>query len=140
MEQLTKDLRCFEPGAYSELDFLVSSRESGGYELMAQWSQHVSSDDIIKKRFPMESAIQYVILLSTESSADATAIEIRDSRGEKQEYEYKVSDLDRQQINLFYTPDYDDVYQISFRTINSHRARSCMYMAIMKGDKDPFEY
>ena len=139
MEHLTKDIRCYDKVAYSALDLLVSSRESGGYQLMAEWSQRVSSGDIIRKKYPLEGGVQYVILLTTEQGADGTAIEIKDSRGEKQEYESKVTDLDSNQINIFFTPDRDDTYQILFRLVNNHKPQTCMYMAIMKGEKDPSE-
>lgn len=139
LEHLTKDLRCFERSAFSALDLLMSSRESGGYVVMAEWSERVTSDRIVTKRFPLESTIQYVILLTTENGVDGTAIEIRDRRGERVKYEYKVSDLDRNQINLFFTPDRDDTYQLSFRVINEGKPETCMYMAILKGDKDPLE-
>jgi len=139
MEHLTKDLECFDRTAYSNLDLLISSRESGGYEAMAEWSKKVSSDEIVRKRFPMEGGFQYVILLTTEENVDATAIEIKDSRGEKLEYEYKISDLDRNQINFFYTPPHNDVYQILFKTVNAKKLSTCMYMAILKGDPDSQE-
>jgi len=138
-EHLTKDLKCFERSGYTALDLLMSSREAGNYEVMAEWSEKVSSSEIVTKKYPLEGAFQYVIVLTTESDVDGTAIEIRNGRGEKLEYEYKVTDLDRNQINFFYTPPNDDIYQISFRAVNSHRPSTCMYMAILKGDPDPDE-
>src|SRR5437762_6188111 len=106
---------------------------------MAEWSEKVSSEKIIRKWFPLEEGFQYAILLSTEENVDATAIEIRDSEGDKLEYTFKINDLDNNQITFFYTPPTDDSYEISFRTVNSSKPATCMYMAIMKGEKDPLE-
>ena len=136
LEHLTKDLKCFDRVAYSALDWMLSTRDAGGYETMAEWSQKVSSNEIVRKKFPLEGGFQYVIILATESDVDATAIEIKDSRGQKLEYESRISDLDRNQINFFYTPPSNDIYQILFRTVNIKKSTTCMYMAIMKGGAD----
>ncbi len=136
MENLTKDLKCFDNAAFSEMDLLVSSRSAGEYEVMAQWSEKVSSDDFVKKRFPLEGGFQFVIILTTENGVDGTGIEIRNSRGEKIDYIYKIDELDNNVINFFFTPPLDDVYSIIFRTVNTHKASSCMFMAILKGEED----
>jgi len=134
---LTKQFKCFNQSAFSTLDFLISDRETGEYEPMAEWSERVSSSDIVRKKFPLEEDYQYVILLATEPGVDASALEIRNSAGEKLEYEYKVNDLDRNQITFFFTAPDDDIYQISFRTVTSKQPAVCMYMAILKGEIDP---
>ena len=118
---------------------MISTRRAGEYIAMAEWSEQVSSEKIIRKWFPMEEGFQYVILLSTEENVDGTAIEIRDSEGKKLEYIFKINDLDNNQITFFYTPPRDDKYEVSFRTVNSHKPSTCMYMAILKGDPDPLE-
>ncbi|MEO5674058.1 MAG: hypothetical protein ABIQ74_05375, partial [Chitinophagales bacterium] len=136
---LVKDLKCYNKYAFSVLDLLTSSRENGNYKTLAAWSEEVTSDQIVKKIYPLEGDYQYVILLSTEQGVDGTAIEIRNSRGEKLEYVYSVNDLDRNQITYFYTPPINDKYRLNFRVVNGHKKVTCMYMAILKGDEE-FEY
>jgi hypothetical protein len=140
MDDLVKDLRCFDAGAYTTMDLLINSRKSGEYLVIAQWSENVSTEQTIRKKFPLEGDFQYAILLATEFNVDATAIEIRDAQGKKLEYEYKITDLDRNQINFFYTPPYSGAYFLAFRTVNTSKAATCMYMTVMKGEKDPSEY
>lgn len=138
-DELVKDLKCFDKSAFTSLDLLISSRGSGEYEPLAEWSEKVTSKTIVRKVFPLEGGIQYVIVLTAEEAVDGTAIEIRNSLGDKLEYTSKVNDLDKNQINFFYTPPYDDNYQISFRAVNSQKATTCMFMAILEGDPDPLE-
>ncbi len=136
MESITKDLKCFDRKAFSELNLLVSSRGSGEYKMLAEWSQNVASDQQIRKRYTFEGGFQYVIILSTETGVDGTGIEIRNNRGEKIEYIYKIDELDNNIINLFFTAPLDDVYSIYFKTVNSHKASTCMFMAILKGEEE----
>lgn len=137
---LVKDLKCFDKAAFASLDFLISTREIGGeYVPLAEWSEKVSSNTIVRKVFPLEGGIQYVIVLTTEEGVDGTAIEIRNGMREKLEYTSRLNDLDRNQINFFYTPPYDDNYQIGFRVVNSSKPSTCMFMAIFEGDPDPLE-
>ncbi|MCY7411144.1 MAG: hypothetical protein LH473_12800 [Chitinophagales bacterium] len=138
MESITKDLKCFDMKAFYELYLLVSSRGSGEYEMLAEWSQNVTSDQHIRKRYTFEGGFQYVIILSTETGVDGTGIEIRNNRGEKIDYIYKIDELDNNIINFFFTPPLDDVYSIYFRTVNSHKASTCMFMAILKGEEGDY--
>ena len=138
-DHLVKDLNCFDKAAFNALDLLISSRSIGEYVPVAEWSEKVNSKTIVKKIFPLEGGVQYVIVLTTEEGVDGTAIEIRNSLREKLEYTSKLNDLDRNQINFFYTPPYDDRYEISFRVVNSHKPATCMFMAIFEGDPDPME-
>jgi hypothetical protein len=135
MEDLTKDLKCFDKSAYEELDLLVSSRDAGEYVVLGEWSQNVTSDQVISKRFPLEGDFQYAIILSSEDGVDGTGIEIRNKRGEKIEYVSKVNEMDNSIINFFFTPPLDDLYSIRFRTVNSHKSSTCMFMAILKGEE-----
>lgn len=139
IDHLVKDLKCYDETAFNAIDLLISTRSAGEYDPLAEWSEKVSSDKVVKKVFPLEGGIQYVIVLTTEENVDGTAIEIRNSLGEKLEYTSKVSDLDRNEINFFYTPPYDDNYRISFRVVNTHKPTTCMYMGIFEGDPDPQE-
>jgi len=138
-DHLVKDLKCYDETAFNAIDMLISTRSAGEYEPIAEWSEKVSSDKIVKKIFPLEGGIQYVIVLTTEANVDGTAIEIRNGMGEKLEYTSTVDGLNKNEINFFYTPPYDDTYQISFRAVNSHRPTTCMYMGIFEGDPDPQE-
>jgi len=139
IDNLVKDLKCYDETAFNAIDMLISSRSAGEYDPVAEWSEKVSSDKIVQKVFPLEGGIQYVIVLTTEENVDGTAIEIRNSLGEKLEYVSEVNDLDRNEINFFYTPPYDDKYRISFRVVNSHKPLTCMYMGIFEGEPDPQE-
>jgi hypothetical protein len=138
-DHLVKDLKCFDMSAFSSLDLLISSRESGEYVPIAEWSEKVTSNTIVWKIFPLEGGIQYVIVLTAEEHVEGTAIEIRNGLGEKLEYTSRLNDLDKNQINFFYTPPYDDAYQIGFRQVNSHKSATCMFMAVFEGDPDPQE-
>jgi len=138
-DHIVKDLKCFDKSAFTSLDLLISSRESGEYVPVAEWSEKVTSNTIVRKIFPLEGSIQYVIVLTAEEGVEGTAIEIRNSMGEQLEYTSKVNDLDNDEINFFYTPPYDDAYQISFRLVNGHKATTCMFMAIFEGEPDPLE-
>ena len=139
IDLLIKDLKCYNETAFNAIDLLISSRSAGEYNPLAEWSEKVSSDKIVRKVFPLEGGIQYVIVLTTEENVDGTAIEIRNKMGEQLEYYAEVNDLDRNEINFFYTPPYDDNYQISFRVVNSHKPLTCMYMGIFEGEPDPLE-
>jgi len=138
-EHMVRDLKCYNQSAFRALDLLLSSRETGDYEVLAEWSEKVSSNKIVNKIYPLEGAFQYVIILTTEEGIDGSAIEIRDAEGNKIEYVSRIDDLDKSQINFFFTPPVDDIYQISFRVVNGSKPTTCMYMAIMKGEKDPLE-
>jgi hypothetical protein len=135
--KLHKDLKCFDQTGFTTLDMLVSSRESGGYVAVAEWSEQVSSSKIVHKTYHLEGGIQYALIVATEQQVDATGIEVRDSRGTKLEYVNTINDLSKNQITFFYTPPYDDNYELSFRVVNSNKPLTCLYMAIMKGDPDP---
>ena len=107
--------------------------------MVAEWSEKVSSDKIIRKIFPLEGAFQYVFLLSTEENVDGVALEIQDDTGQKLEYITETSSIDNNQIIFFFTAPQDGNYLISFRTVNSRQPATCMYMAILKGEIDPLE-
>ncbi len=131
------DFKCYDKAVYSTFDFLESTRSYGNYEPDEEWSEDLTSGKIVKKEVDLEGGRQYTILLVTEKNADASAIEIRDERGFQLEYVYKIKELDKDQINLFYTPVNDGTYQLYFRVINDHQPLSCTYMAILEGDLDP---
>lgn len=131
------DFKCFNKGAYQTFDFLKSTRSYGGYEPENEWSQALSSGQILRKNAELDGGRQYVILLATEKGCDATAIEIRDELGVQQEYIYKISELDKDEITLFYTPVSDGNYQIYFRVLNSKQSLSCTYIAVLEGQLDP---
>ena len=133
-----KDFKCFEKGAYTAFDLLKTTRTYGDYETEDEWSERLTSDKILKKNIELEGGRMYVILLASEEDVDGTALEIHDSDGTQLEYEFKITDLDNNQINFFYTPDRDDVYQLFFRVVNSHKDATCTYMAVLKGEMDPF--
>ena len=134
---MTKDLKCFDQTGFTTLDMMLSDRESGGYLAVAEWSERVSSSQIVRKKYPMEGGIQYMLIVATEQKVDAVGIEVRDSHGTKLEYTHTINELLKNQISLFYTPPYDDDYELSFRVVNSNKPLTCLYMAIMKGDPDP---
>ena len=138
-DHLVKDLKCYDETAFNAIDLLISTRSAGEYEPIAEWSEKVSSEKMGKKIFQLEGGIQYVIVLTTDANVDGTAIEIRNGMGEKLEYTTTVGSLNKNEINFFYTPPYDDAYQISFRAVNSHKPTTCMYMGIFKGEPDPQE-
>ena len=130
-----KDFQCIDQQVYSAYDLLKTTRSYGNYEPQHEWSQILSSDDIIRKAVELEGGRQYTILLVAPKEVTATGIEIRDQYGFQLEYVYKVTELDRGQINLFYTPDVDGTYQLFFRMLHSNAV--CSYMAVLKGDLDP---
>ena len=138
-DHLVKDLKCFDKSAFTSLDLLISSRGSGEYVPLAEWSEKVTSNAVVRKIFPLEGGIQYVIVLTAEEGVEGTAIEIRNGLKEKLEYTSRLNDLDKNQINFFYTPPYDDNYEIRFRLVNGHKSPTCMFMAIFEGDPDPLE-
>src|SRR5580765_5305203 len=93
-----KDFKCFNKNAYTDFDLLKTTRTYGDYEPEDEWSEKLTSDKILKKNVELEGGRMYVILLATEQNVDATALEILDSEGIQLEYEYKISDLDNNQI------------------------------------------
>lgn len=137
-ERLNKDdFKCFDKGAYASFDFLETTRSYGNYEPEEEWSQKITSGQIVRKSVEMEGGHQYTILLATENGAEATAIEIRDDTGMQLDYTYKINELDKDQINLFFTPDGDGTYLLYFSVVNPKQSSSCTYMAVLKGDIDP---
>lgn len=129
------DFKCNNAQIYAAYDLLKTTRSYGNYEPQQEWSQQLASSDIIRKDVELEGGRQYTILLVTRQGVAATGIEIRDQYGFPLVYESKVAELDRGQINLFFTPDFDGYYQIYFRVLDS--APVCTYMAVLKGDLDP---
>jgi hypothetical protein len=137
VSEKNKDFKCNDIIVYESFDLLKSTRSYGNYDPEEEWSEYLTSGKIIRKRVDLDGGRQYTILLVTEKSVDASAIEIRDDMGLQLEYVFKINELDREQINLFYTPVNDGTYQIYFRVINSRQPASCTYMAILEGDLDP---
>ena len=130
-----KDFQCTDPQIYATYDLMKTTRSYGNYEPQNEWSQSLTSGDIIRKSVELEGGRQYTILLAAHNKVSGTSVEIRDQYGFQLEYVYKVTELDRGQINLFYTPDIDGTYQIYFRVV--HAEPVCTYMAVLKGDLDP---
>ncbi|MEO6440986.1 MAG: hypothetical protein ABIO46_03410 [Chitinophagales bacterium] len=120
---------------YATYDLLKTTRSYGNYDPQNEWSQSLTSVDIVRKSVELEGGRQYAILLVTRKDIAGTGVEIRDQYGYQLEYVYKVTELDKGQINLFYTPDADGIYQIYFRVIDSSPV--CTFMAVLKGDLDP---
>lgn len=120
---------------YATYDLLKTTRSYGNYDPQNEWSQSLTSSDIVKKSVELDGGRQYAILLVTRKDVEGTGIEIRDQYGYQLEYVYKVTELDKGQINLFYTPDTDGIYQLYFRVIDSTSV--CTFMAVLKGDLDP---
>lgn len=130
-----KEFKCMDQQLYATYDLLKTTRSYGNYEPQNEWSQLLTSDDIIRKTVVLEGGRQYTILLVAPKDVTATAVEIRDQYGFQLEYVYKVTELDKGQINLFYTPDADGTYQLLFRVL--HTGAVCSYMAVLRGDLDP---
>ncbi|MBK9732297.1 MAG: hypothetical protein IPO83_13625 [Chitinophagaceae bacterium] len=135
VSQNKRSFQCMDQKTYASYDLLKTTRSYGNYDPQNEWSQLLSSNDIIRKSVELEGGRQYAILLVADNNVEATAIEIRDHYGIQLEYLYKVTELDKGQINLFYTPDADGYYQIYFRVIDG--TPGCVFMAVLKGDLDP---
>ncbi|MCS6916830.1 MAG: hypothetical protein RMK52_08485 [Chitinophagales bacterium] len=136
-ERPRKDLQCTHAEVLKQVDLLVSTRSFGEYRTMAMWSQQLSSDQIMRRRYPMEGGYLYVAIVSAPQGIDALALEIRNSYGEKIEYVTKITELDNYLINHFFTPPDDDIYQFNVRVINRNSNRSCVCLVLMKGEEDP---
>ncbi len=130
-----KEFKCTDQQIFATYDLLKTTRSYGNYDPQNEWSQELSSEQIIRKSVELEGGRQYAILLVTRKDVDATGVEIRDQYGFQLEYVYKVTELDKGQINVFYTPDVDGIYQLYFRVVDN--APVCSYMAVLKGDLDP---
>lgn len=133
--QNRKEYKCMDQQIYATYDLLKTTRSYGNYDPQNEWSQELTSDQIVRKSVELEGGRQYAILLVTRKDVAATGVEIRDQYGFQLEYVYKVNELDKGQINVFYTPDVDGIYQVFYRVVDTTPV--CSFMAVLKGDLDP---
>ncbi|MCS6991856.1 MAG: hypothetical protein NZL95_08340 [Chitinophagales bacterium] len=136
-ERPRKDLRCTDKEVLANLELMTTTRTYGGYQTMGLWSEALSSEEILRRRYPMEGGILYVAIVTAPKGINALALEIRNSYGEKIEYVTQFNELDNHLINHFFTPPDDDIYVLSVRVINRKSARTCVGLALMKGEDDP---
>ena len=133
----SNEFKCFDKNVVTAFDFLKTTRSFGNYEVEEEWSRFLSSDKIEKKLVELDGGRQYTFLVVAEPGVDATALEIRDLSGVQVEYVYKINEMDNNEINFFYTPLNDGIYQVLYRVVNSAKIYTCTYMAVLKGDPDP---
>jgi hypothetical protein len=126
---------CTNQVASFHFDQLTSTRSHGNYEIEEAWSRQLSSSETEKMLMELEGEVQYVFILSTDKSARASAIEVRDEYNTVVDFLFRVNEPDNSYVNLFFTPMSDGIYQILYKVIHDHSA--CTYMAILKGDPDP---
>lgn len=134
-----RDLKCTDAEVMANVDLLTSTRQYGEYRVLGMWSQAVTADEVMRRRYPMEGGVLYVVIVSAPKGVDALALEIRNSYGEKIEYVTKITDLDNHILNHFFTPPDDDLYLMSARVIHKKRPRSCLFLVLMKGENDPMQ-
>jgi hypothetical protein len=133
----SNEFKCFDKNVVTAFDFLKTTRSFGNYEVEEEWSRFLSSDKIEKKLVELDGGRQYTFLVVAEPGVDATALEIRDLSGVQVEYVYKINEMDNNEINFFYTPLNDGIYQVCIESLILRKFIPARIWLFLKGDPDP---